>query len=179
MASEIPLTVREMQLSEVGIRVDYFHDASDEYLRVLGVDRALLPTRQAWHAFYEEDYARPIRDRVNFSLVWQQDGEIVGFSSADRIDFGKEAFMHLHVVKAGLRKSGLGTQFVRLSARVYFDALQLQRLLCEPNAFNVAPNRTLQAAGFRYLFTHKAQPSTINFPQVTTRWALDSLELLD
>jgi RimJ/RimL family protein N-acetyltransferase len=162
-----------MQLSEVGVRINYFHDASDEYLHVLGVDRSLLPTRQAWHAFYEEDYARPIRDRVNYSLVWQRDGQLVGFSSTDRIDFGNEAFMHLHVVQAEMRSRGLGTQFVRLSARAYFEALELNRLFCEPNAFNIAPNRTLQRAGFRYLFTHEAQPSSINFPQVTTRWVLD------
>jgi RimJ/RimL family protein N-acetyltransferase len=87
--------------------------------------------------------------------------------------------MHLHVVEAGLRRSGLGTEFVRLLARAYFGALQLQRLLCEPNAFNVAPNRTLQAAGFRYLFTHMAQPSSINCPQVTTRWVLELLEFPD
>jgi len=167
------LTVREMRLSEVDIRIDYFHDASDEYLRVLGVDRVLLPTREAWRAFYEEDYARPIRDRVNYSLVWQQHGRVVGFSSTDRIDFGNEAFMHLHVVEAGLRSSGLGTQFVRLSAQAYFETLELRRLFCEPNAFNVAPNRTLQRAGFRYLFTHEAQPSSINFLQSTTRWVLD------
>jgi RimJ/RimL family protein N-acetyltransferase len=173
MAPELHLTVREMQLSEVGIRIDYFHDASDEYLRVLGVDRALLPTRQAWLAFYEEDCARAIRDRVNYSLVWHRDGQLVGFSSTDRIDFGNEAFMHLHVVEAGLRNTGLGTQFVRLSAAAYFEALELKRLYCEPNAFNIAPNRTLQRAGFHYLFTHEAQPSSINFRQVTTRWVLD------
>jgi RimJ/RimL family protein N-acetyltransferase len=173
VAHEIPLTVREMQLTEVGIRVDYFHDASDEHLRLLGVDRSLLPSRRAWHAFYREDYARPIRDRVNYSLVWQRGERIVGFSSTDRIDFGREAFMHLHIVEAGLRTTGLGTQFVKLSAQAYFAALELDQLFCEPNAFNVAPNRTLQQAGFRYLFTHEAQPSTINFPQVTTRWVLD------
>jgi RimJ/RimL family protein N-acetyltransferase len=98
---------------------------------------------------------------------------VVGFSSTDRIDFGNEAFMHLHVVEAGLRSSGLGTQFVRLSAQAYFETLELQRLFCEPNAFNVAPNRTLQRAGFRYLFTHEAQPSSINYLQSTTRWVLD------
>jgi len=167
------LTVREMTLSEADIRIDYFHDASDEYPRVLGVDRALLPTREAWRTFYEEDSARPIRDRVNYSLVWQQSGQVVGFSSTDRIDFGHEAFMHLHVVEAALRSSGLGTHFVRLSAQAYFESLEPQRLFCEPNAFNVAPNRTLQRAGFRYLFTHEAQPSSINFLQSTTRWVLD------
>jgi RimJ/RimL family protein N-acetyltransferase len=173
VAPEVRLTIREMRLSEVSVRIDYFHDASDEYLRVLGVDRTLLPTREAWRAFYEEDYGRPIRDRLNYSLVWQLDGKVVGFSSTDRIDFGNEAFMHLHVVEAGLRSNGLGTQFVRLSAQAYFTSLELQRLFCEPNAFNIAPNRTLQRAGFRYLFTHEAQPSSINFPQATTRWVLD------
>ncbi|MGA2303730.1 MAG: GNAT family protein [Acidimicrobiales bacterium] len=173
MDSEIRLAVREMQLFEVSIRIDYFHDAPDEHLRVLGVDRSLLPTREAWRAFYEEDYARPIRDRINYSLVWLRDGQVVGFSSTDRIDFGNEAFMHLHIVEEGLRSTGLGTQFVKLSARAYFADLELKRLFCEPNAFNVAPNRTLQRAGFRYLFSHEARPSSINSPQITTRWVLD------
>ena len=173
VAPGAPLTVREMQLAEVDIRISYFHDASDEHLRLLGVDRSLLPTRPAWRAFYREDYARPIRDRVNYSLIWQQGEQVVGFSSTDRIDFANEAFMHLHVVEENLRSTGLGTRFVRLSALAYFEALELKRLFCEPNAFNVAPNRTLQRAGFRYLFTHEAQPSSINFPQVTTRWVLD------
>ena len=51
--------------------------------------------------------------------------------------------------------------------------LGLPRLYCEPNAFNVAPNRTLQAAGFRYLFSRHTTPGGINFPQVATRWVLD------
>ncbi len=97
---------------------------------------------------------------------------MVGFSSRDRIRFGVDAFMHLHLLHAHDRRAGLGAEFVRQSARLYMDVLQLQRLFCEPNAFNVAPNRALQRAGFRYLFTHHAQPSPINFPQVTTRWQL-------
>src|ERR1700683_5585113 len=121
-----------MRLSEVSIRIDYFHGAADDYLRVLGVDRTLLPTREAWRAFYEEDYARPVRDRINYSLLWQKDGQVVGVSSTDRIDFATEAFMHLHVVEAGLRNRGLGTRFVRLSARAYFQVLELRRLFCEP-----------------------------------------------
>jgi RimJ/RimL family protein N-acetyltransferase len=174
MAAGDQLTVREMQLSEVGLRIDYFHDSSDEHLLLLGVDRSLLPDRRAWRAFYEEDHARPLQERENYSLVWEQGDQRVGFSSTDRIEFGNEAFMHLHLLEPHLRNTGLGTQFVKLSARAYFDALQLRRLYCEPNAFNVAPHRTLQRAGFRYLFTHEAQPAAINFPQVTTRWVLEN-----
>jgi RimJ/RimL family protein N-acetyltransferase len=167
------LIVREMQLGEVGVRIDYFHDSSDEHLRTLGVDRALLPTREAWRQFYAEDYARPTRERENYSLVWELDGDVVGFSSVDRIDFGNEAFMHLHILNPAQRKEGLGAMFVRESAATYFRVLDLKRLFSEPSAFNVAPNRTLQRAGFRYLLTHEAQPSPINLWQVTTRWVLD------
>jgi RimJ/RimL family protein N-acetyltransferase len=167
------LVVREMQLAEVGVRIDYFHDSSDEHLLALGVDRASLPSRDAWRSTYVEDYARPIEDREGFSLIWELDGDTVGFSSTDRIAFGAEAFMHLHIVSPELRHQGHGTEFVKQSARHYFRVLQLERLYCEPNAFNRAPNRTLQRAGFHYLFTHEAKPSPMNFLQVTTRWVLD------
>ncbi len=167
------LTVREMKLAEVGIRIDYFHRASDQHLRTLGVDRSLLPTPDAWRASYEEDFARPLRARTNYSLVWERDGSVVGFSSADRIVFGREAFMHLHILDQGMRGKGLGVHFVRESARTYFEVLELQRLFSEPKALNVAPNRTLQRAGFRYLFSHETKPGPINCPQLATRWVLD------
>lgn len=173
MDAEQALIVREMRLGEVDLRIDYFHDSADQHLHMLGVDRALLPARAAWREFYEEDYARPIRQRASYLLVWELDGQLVGFSSVDRIDFGKEAFMHLHILHPTQRKTGLGAKFVRKSVPIYFRVLELERLFSEPNAFNVAPNRTLQRAGFRYLFTHETQPSTINPMQLTTRWVLD------
>ena len=119
------LRVREMQLSEVGIRIDYFHDASDDHLFILGVDRALLPSRAAWREFYEADYARPVRDRENYSLAWEFDDQIVGFSSADQITFGEQAFMHQHILDTSHRRSGMGTQFLRKSAAIYFQVLKL------------------------------------------------------
>jgi RimJ/RimL family protein N-acetyltransferase len=164
--------VRPMRLDEVDVRIDYFHDASDEYLRFLGVDRALLPERAAWRAHYEEDFARPLAERETYNLAWELDGRLVGFSSVDHIEFGEQAFMHLHIVEEPKRRAGLGTEFVRLSVEEYFRALELRRLFCQPNAFNVAPNRTLQRAGFRYVFTEEMRPSTINFVQPITRWVL-------
>ena len=37
------LSIRPMELSDFAVRIAYFHDASDEHLARLGVDRALLP----------------------------------------------------------------------------------------------------------------------------------------
>jgi RimJ/RimL family protein N-acetyltransferase len=162
-----------MRLDEVGVRIDYFHDASDSYLEHLGVDRALLPSREAWLTHYEKDFARPLAERDTYNLAWELDGWLVGFSSVDHIEVGEQAFMHLHIVEEPRRRGGLGTEFVRLSVEEYFRALELRRLYCQPNAYNVAPNRTLQRVGFRYVFTKEMQPSTINFPQPITRWVLE------
>lgn len=162
-----------MRLDEVGIRIDYFHEASEEYLRHIGVDPALLPSREDWLASYEEDYARPPAERASYNLAWELDGRIVGFSSVDNIEVGVEAFMHLHIVEEPRRRSGLGTEFVRLSVDEYFRTFDLQRLFCQPNAFNVAPNRTLQRAGFRYVLTAEMRPTPINFPQPMTRWVIE------
>jgi len=179
MATTPRLHVREMQIAEVGVRIDYFHDSSDEHLMTLGVDRASLPSKEAWRAAYVEDVARPIEHRQGIALVWKLDGRVVGFSTADRIVFGEEAFMHLHIVSPDQRHHGLGTEFVKESARYYLRVLRLERLYSEPNAFNVAPNRTLQRAGFAYLFTHEAKPGPINFHQVTTRWMMERDQVTD
>jgi RimJ/RimL family protein N-acetyltransferase len=165
--------VRPLRLEEIGLRIDYFHDAADEYLLKLGVDRALLPSRADWLAHYEEDFARPIPERTTYNLAWELDGQLVGFSSTDKIDFGEQAFMHLHIVEAPNRRRGLGTDFVRLSVDEYFRTLELKRLFSQPNAYNVAPNRTLQRAGFRYVLSTEVQPSTINFVQPVTRWVVE------
>jgi RimJ/RimL family protein N-acetyltransferase len=165
--------VRPMEIAEVDLRIDYFHDASDSYLTKLGVDRALLPSRETWRESSAKDLAQPPAERDSYRLVWELDGRIVGFSSVDHIDFGEQAFMHLHIFEEPDRRGGLGTEFVRLSAAEYFRAFELRRLFCQPNAFNVAPNRTLQRAGFRYVFTEEMQPSDINFLQPITRWVLE------
>ena len=165
--------MREMRAEDVHLRIDYFHGASDEHLRTMGVDRALLPAPAEWHASFDEDVVRPLDQRRSFGLVWEADGRPAGFSAIDHIAFGQEAFMHLHVLDPHERRRGLGTAFVQLSVPVYFEVFGLHRLYCEPNALNVAPNRTLQRAGFRYLFTHETTPGPLNFPQAVTRWVIE------
>jgi RimJ/RimL family protein N-acetyltransferase len=168
------LTVREMLLSEVGLIISYFHDASPEHLAMLGVDRGRLPDPAHWRELYRQDYARPIAQRRTLPVIWELDAEPIGFSVADKIIHGREAHMHLHIIAPTLRRSGHGTACVRLTARLYVEALALQRLFCEPNAFNVAPNRTLQRAGFRYVKTYETIPGPLNYPQPVTRWVLDA-----
>lgn len=82
--------------------------------------------------------------------------------------------MHLHIVDPQRRRSGVGTACVRETTELYFNALALSRIYCEPNAFNVAPNRTLQSAGFRYVKTYKTVPGPVHYHQAVTRWVLEA-----
>lgn len=161
-----------MKLDEVSLIIDYFHSASPEHLETLGVDPTRLPERGRWRQLYEYDYSQPLEKRLSIALAWELEGRPIGFSTVDKIKFGEEAHMHLHVVEPNLRQKGHGSAFVKRSAEVYFELLRLNRLFCEPNAFNIAPNRALQKAGFRYVKTHKTVPGPLNFHQAVNRWVL-------
>jgi len=126
-----------------------------------------------WRQRYELDHPKPLPERASFEIVWLLNDEVVGFSTVDKLVFGEQANMHLHLVEPDRRRSGMGVQFVRMSARLYFDTLELRRIFCQPNALNTAPNRTLQAAGFRYVKTLMTAPSPLNYRQPITRWVLE------
>ena len=83
------------------------------------------------------------------------------FTAEDSPQSFRAASTHCHV------------EGVRRSVDIYFQQLKLKRLFCEPNAFNVPPNRTLQKAGFKYLKTHMTVPGPLNFHQAVTRWVME------
>jgi|SRR5271155_3247303 len=173
MMSSMSLVIREMGLDEVDLIIDYFHGATPEHLETMGVDPTRLPTREDWREWYVAEYGRPVKERSTLLVIWELDGVAVGFSSADRIVYGEQANMHLHIVDPQRRGSAIGAACVRETVGLYFDALALRLLFCEPNAFNVAPNRTLQSVGFRYVKTYKTVPGPLNYHQAVTRWVLE------
>jgi RimJ/RimL family protein N-acetyltransferase len=162
-----------MKLSEIELIIDYFHQSTPEHLENLGVDPTRLPEPHRWRERYEFEYGQPIETRKTILIVWESDGEPFGFSTADKIVFGKEAYMHLHIIRPEQRANGVGAVCVEETVKIYFDVLKLERLFCEPNAYNTAPNRTLQKAGFKYLKTHKTVPNPLNFHQTVNRWVIE------
>src|SRR6267142_593367 len=72
-----------------------------------------------------------------------------------------------------LRQKGIGSECVKRTVDVYFDRLKLKRLFCEPHAFNTAPNRALQKAGFKYLKTYMTVPHRFNYRQAVNRWVIE------
>ena len=169
----MPLSVREMKLGEVQFVIDYFCDSTPEYLDGMGVDPSRLPAPDAWYAKAQSEFALPLKQRQWFPVIWLLDGDPIGYSSCDRIEFGDKAVMHLHVTRPELRRQGIGAECVRQSVEIYFENFRLKKLLCQPYALNVPAHRTLQKAGFRYVKTYMTVPGPINFHQPVTQWVLD------
>lgn len=167
------LTVRLMNSSETQIIIRYFHEATPEHLEMLGVDPTRLPPPKLWQKLFDEELARPVGERHILTVIWLLNGRPIGFSTSDKIQRGERANMHLHIVEPDLRVQGLGTQCVKQSVDIYFEQLAIKRLFCEPNAFNAAPNRTLQKAGFKFVKTHMTVPGPLNYHQAVTQWMIE------
>jgi RimJ/RimL family protein N-acetyltransferase len=168
------LSVREMRFDETDLIINYFHRSTPKALETMGVDPTRLPAPEAWRERFRTDLGHPIDHREGMLVIWLSDGRPVGFSTADKIVYGDQARMHLHVLDPANRRRGTGVECVRQSVELYFDRLKLKNLYCEPNALNIAPNRTLQKAGFKYLETYMTVPGWLNFHQPVTRWVIGS-----
>src|SRR3954469_13121803 len=106
------LTVREMAAAETDLIVDYFLNATPEHLEMLGVDPTRFPTAASWRERFHREYALPIEQRNVLLVIWLSDRRPVGFSTSDKIRFGDQANMHLHVTAPEHRQQGVGTECV-------------------------------------------------------------------
>lgn len=171
--------VREWTPADVPRVAAYFLNAAPEFLELLGVDPDKLPGREEWIDAACTELALPLEERGRYYLIWEIDGEPIGHSNLSDIEYGCIANMHLHIWEPTRRRRGAGSVLVKESIDRYFEAFQLQMLLCEPHARNPAPNRTLPKAGFEYVERYFGIPGAICFPQEINRWRLTRKRWLD
>jgi RimJ/RimL family protein N-acetyltransferase len=170
------LSVRELRTEDIDAIADYWLHADRTYLEGMGVDVAKMPRREEWTEMLTGQLATPLKEKQSYALIWEVDGAAVGHSNINKILFGREAYMHLHLWKPQVRKKGYGVQLVRLSLPWFFNRYELQTLYCEPYALNPAPNRLLERAGFHPVKEYVTTPGWINFEQPVRLWAMSREE---
>ena len=168
------LSVREIRQEDIDPLVHYWFSADDAFLIAMGVDLAKMPTRDEFVAMLTEQLNTPLREKKSYCIIWLLDGVAVGHSNINKIVFGEEAYMHLHMWNGGTRQQGLGTEFVKLTLPYFFGNLELKKLYSEPYALNPAPNRTLAKAGFDFVKQHITTPGSLNFEQPVNLWEITS-----
>ena len=166
------LLVRESTIVDFESVVDYFLNADEDFMNRMGVDIFKLPKRDEWLKLFVDEYSRPMGEKKFYYLIWLLNDIPVGHSNINKIVFGEEAYMHLHMWSLDTRMRGLGTEFVKLCTPHYFNKFRLKRLYCEPNAMNPAPNQTLEKLGFEFIKEYATTPGWINYYQDVNLWCL-------
>src|SRR5687768_4121875 len=123
--------------------VDYFLQSSSEFLMGMGIDPQRMTVKEVWLEAVWADHHRPNEQKDRIYVAWIYDGTLVGHSSINKMIWGKEASIHLHLWRAELRQKGIGTRFFGLSANYFLTNFGFEKLYCEPYAENPAPNRSL------------------------------------
>lgn len=166
------LTVRELTEQDINLICDYWLNAEPEYLKAMGVDLDRMPVREAWIDMLQQQLKQSYAEKTSYCLIWLLNHNPVGHSNVNKIIYGKEAYMHLHLWDQKLRKKGMGIEFVKKTLPYYFKNLKLQSVYCEPYAFNQAPNLLLQHIGFDFIKKYVTTPGWLNFEQEVNLWEL-------
>lgn len=166
------LSVREIKKKDIGLVLDYWYNSSPEYLQNMGADIRKLPPRRKMFEMLATEIDLPFERKSSYALIWMVKRQEVGHSNVNRITYGKEAYMHMHLWRPDDRQKGIGTEFVKMSLPYFFENLKLENLYCEPYALNPAPNKVLAEVGFQFEKEYLTTPGSINFEQQVRRWKL-------
>ena len=166
------ISIREMKMPDIELVIDYFVNADANYLRNMGADKSKLPSKTVWIQNLKNELEKSIPDKEYFYLIWLVDDQPIGHSNINKIVYGKFANMHLHMWNSHIRRKGLGVRFIELSIPYYFKKFNLEKLICEPYAENIGPNKLLKKAGFRFIKKYDTIPGIINFYQSVNRYEM-------
>jgi len=173
MKEEI-LSVREMETHDVPLVVNYWHSLSSSDMMIMGVDVNKIPPSEQFSGYLLDQIATPIEKRNSYGVIWLVNDLPVGHSNTNPAEFGKEAFMHLHLWKNDSRRKGMGTEFLRMTLPYFFRNLKLKDLYCQPYALNPAPHRTLEKLGFEFVKEYITTPGSLNFEQPVKLWRMSN-----
>lgn len=166
------LNVRDLQKQDIPAIASYWSDSDPEFLKSMGVDLAKLHTKEKFTYMLEEQLKSPLKEKNSYALIWEVDGNDIGHCNVDKINFGKEAFLHLHIWKNDFRRKGVGSELLRRSLPYFFENLHLKNIYSEPYALNPAPHNALERVGFEFEKEYTSTPGYINFEQAVKRWRL-------
>lgn len=166
------LSIRPLEVKDIPLIADYWLKSNPDFLVGMGVDLSKLPSREGLINGLTAQLAKPIEQRQTYALIWALNNKPIGHCNVNPFVFGESAYMHLHIWHSNNRQKGVGEQLVHLSVEHFFEQLKLQRLVSEPYAQNVAPNKTLAKLNFKKVKTYITIPGSLNFEQEVNRWEL-------
>jgi len=171
------LSVREIQESDIDLITQYWQGADSSFLHGMGADINKLPTKEQLSQMLSEQICQPYDKKQSYCIILTVNNKPIGHSNINKIVFGKEAYMHLHIWDAENRNKGYGEKLVKMALPHFFEKMYLKKLYCEPYSLNPSPNKTLAKIGFQFIKEYITTPGYINFEQPVNLWELSSERL--
>ena len=169
---EMKISVREMKENDIEQIVEYFTNATPEFLIGMGADPNKLPSKEKWIGILQREYRKDNTEKDFYYIIWQIGEKSIGHSNINKIKFAKEAYMHLHLWRKENRQKGIGLQLIKETLPFYFKNFKLQELICEPYSLNPAANKTLVKVGFEFIKEYETTPGWINLHQKVNRYVM-------
>lgn len=166
------LNAREIQERDIDLLIWYWQNASDEFLIGMGVDLSKMPSTSEWKTMLHDVVYLPIEQKKSYCTIWLENEIPIGHCNVNKIIFGQEAYMHLHLWNNNSREKGRGVALVKKSIPYFFKNLEIKKLYCEPYALNPAPNKTLEKVGFVFVKNYITTPGSLNFEQSVNLWEM-------
>ena len=111
--------------------------------------------------------------KKGYAVIWEVNGKSIGHSNLNPVEYGDHGYMHLHIWQPEYRKSGYGTELIKLTLPYFFNNMQIEKIYCQPYALNGAPNKTLDKAGFKFVKEYITTPGSITFEQPVNLWEIE------
>ena len=170
--NESVISVREITKDDIEPLINYWTSADDAFLTGMGVDLNKMPDKDAWQQILSEQLNQPYNEKKSYCIIWQVNEKAIGHSNVNKIIFGEEAYMHLHIWNEATRQKGNGLKLIHMTLPYFFENLELKKIYCEPYAHNPAPNKTLAKAGFLFVKKYTTTPGYLNFEQEVNQWLM-------
>src|SRR5688572_4284888 len=120
------LSTREIQPGDVPLIVNYWQHADPAFLLGMGVDLNKMPPADQLHTMISEQLSQSYNQKKAYAIIWLIDDQPAGHCNVNKIIFGDEAYMHLHLWNSDTRQKGSGVELVKMTIPYFFKNLELK-----------------------------------------------------
>ena len=124
--NNVILSVKEITNEDIELIGNYWISASDSFLIAMGVDLNKMPEKEFWQQMLSEQLCQSYNEKKTYCIIWQVNGQAIGHSNVNKIIFGEEAYMHLHIWDETLRQKRYGVNFIKMTIKLLFIWLKNQ-----------------------------------------------------
>ena len=151
MAFTNRVKIRDTELRDIPIFMDYWYRSPESFIRSMGVDPTKMKPEIEQAAYLRESILSNLKipnSKLPF-LTIELDGRAVGSHSLGDVVEGESGVFHAHLWFKEVRGIGLCTYTYPLASKVFMDRFGLKEIYFKTPSLNVGANKIKQGLGLQ------------------------------